>query len=304
MVTFSHVLFPTDLSDPSLRAASFAAAIARWYDARLTVLHVVPTFEPVTVPSEAGYQGVTVQPPAPEEVRRQMTQAVPGDALAGLDVRFEPTSGDPVRVIANRARADAVDLIVMGTHGRSGFDRLMTGSVTERVLRTAPCPVLTIPPHAAPAAEGGPLARILCAVDFSPASEAALRLALDLARQSNGAVTVLHAVEWLEEEEPRAHAHFNVSEYRRYLRQDVKTRLDSLLTNESREWCDIDTMVTFGRAHREVLRVAHEQGTDLIVMGAQGRGGMGLALFGSATPPVVRDAACPVLVVRGSTATE
>jgi len=141
-------------------------------------------------------------------------------------------------------------------------------------------------------------------VDFSPSSEAALRLALDLARQSNGAVTVLHALEWLEEEEPRAAAHFNVNEYRQYLRRDLQTRLESLLTNESREWCDIETKVTFGRAHREVLRVAHERGTDLIIMGAQGRGGMGLAFFGSATPPVVRDAACPVLVVRGSKAEE
>jgi len=304
MVTFSHVLFPTDLSDASLRAAPFAAAIARWYDARLTVLHAVSTFEPVTIPSEAGYQGVTVQPPTPEEVRREMSRAVPEEVLSGLNVRFEPTSGNPVRVIADRARADAVDLIVMGTHGRSGFDRLLTGSVTEKVLRKAPCPVLTIPPHVVPPAEGRWFARILCAVDFSPASEAALRLALDLARQSNGAVTVLHALEWLEEEEPRANAHFNVNEYRQYLRRDLQTRLESLLTNESREWCDIETMVTFGRAHREVLRVAHERGTDLIVVGAQGRGGMGLAFLGSATPPVVRDAACPVLVVRGSTGKE
>jgi nucleotide-binding universal stress UspA family protein len=141
--------------------------------------------------------------------------------------------------------------------------------------------------------------RILCPLDFSPASLQALGFALDLVRQVNGTVFVQHAVEWLADHEPRENAHFNVPEYRQYLLDDARGRIDELLEGESHSWCAIEPMVTTGRAYREILRVASEQRVDLIVMGAQGRGGLGLALAGSATQQVVRAAACPVLTVRG-----
>jgi universal stress protein A len=142
--------------------------------------------------------------------------------------------------------------------------------------------------------------RILCPIDFSPASLQAFGFALNLARQADGAVTVLHAIEWLAEEEPRAHAHFNVPEYRQYLIEEAQQRLHALVADESRTWSAIHEVVVLGRAHREVLRLAAETPPDLIVMGAQGRGGVRLALFGSTTNEVVRAAPCPVLTVRGA----
>jgi nucleotide-binding universal stress UspA family protein len=101
----------------------------------------------------------------------------------------------------------------MGTHGRSGFNRLLLGLVTEKVLRTSPCPVLTVPPHA-PAVPPSDVAirRILCPIDFSSAALQAFGFAMDLARRTNASVTVLYVIEWLPEEEPRALAHFNVPE--------------------------------------------------------------------------------------------
>ena len=77
-----------------------------------------------------------------------------------------------------------------------------------------------------------------------------------------------------------------------------RARLDALLSDESRTWCDIEEVVTYGRAHREVIRLAAERGADLIVIGAQGRGGVGLVLFGSTTQQVIRAATYPVLVVH------
>lgn len=127
----------------------------------------------------------------------------------------------------------------------------------------------------------------------------ALGFALDLARQAGGLVTLLHVVEWLAEDEPRASAHFNVPEFRRYMVTDAKERLRSLVADESRAWCEIDDLIVSGRAHREILREAEARSADLIVMGSQGRGTLGLALFGSTTQQVVRSAACPVLTVRG-----
>lgn len=298
MVTFAHVLYPTDLSAASRPALRYAAAVARWYGARLTVLHVVPTFEPTQVPSSSIDATSTLfHPPTRESVQAEVQASLPSDGLHGLDVAVVAAAGDPVRVIVEQAQS--ADLLVMGTHGRSGFERLMVGSVTEKVLRLASCPVLAVPPQAV--SDGGSDAvfrRILCPVDFSPSSERALEVALDLARQANGALTVATVIEWLAEEEPRTTAHFNVSEYRQHLIEDTRARLRAMLSDESRTWCDIDEVVTFGRAHREVIRLAAEKHCDLVVMGAQGRSGAGLAFFGSTTPPVVRGATSPVLVVR------
>jgi nucleotide-binding universal stress UspA family protein len=187
----------------------------------------------------------------------------------------------------------------MGTHGRRGFRRLLLGSVTETVLREAPCPVLTVPPAAhAGTTEIVTFKRILCPVDFSPSALQALGFALDLARQADGLVTLLHVVEWLAEEEPRSLASFNVPEYRRHMVADAKERLRQLVAGESRTWVDIDDVIVLGRAYREILAAAEAKPADLIVMGAQGKGGVGRVLFGSTTQQVVRGAACPVLTVR------
>ena len=218
------------------------------------------------------------------------------DALAGPDADVAVQTGDPSRVIVEQAVAKAVDLIVMGTHGRSGFDRLLSGSVAEKVLRRASCPVLTIPPHApAVAADGTIFTHILCAVDFSHASEQALGFAIEL----GGAVTVATVLEWLAEESPVAHPEFDIARYRAHLVEDARIRLRALVQAAAEPAAaQIDEVVKVGRAHREILRLAAEKGSDLVVMGAQGRGGVGLALFGSTTQQVVRGATCPVLVVH------
>lgn len=214
----------------------------------------------------------------------------------GTTLVLAAESGDPSSTIVDHALAMSADLLVMGTHGHRGFKRLLLGSVAETVLHDAPCAVLTIPPHGSPAADVS-FKHILCPIDFSPSALLAFGFALDLARQADGFVTVLHVVEWLAEEEPRASGHFNVPEYRQYLTADADERLRRLFAYQPRQWF----VVVTGRAHREILRTAAAQDTDLIVMGAQGRGGVQLALFGSTTQQVVRSATCPVLTVRGAT---
>lgn len=299
MVRFQQILCPTDMSDASRPALRYAAAIAAWYDARLTVLHVVPTFDAIQIPP--GALGETVQvvyPSSRDDVLATLRQQVEATGANAVNPALEAEAGDALHVIVDRALSIPADLLVLGTHGRSGFNRLLYGSIAEQVLHRASCPVLAVPPHA-PAVADVTFKRVLCAMDFSPASLQALGFALDLARQADGTLTVLHAVEWLADEEPRVHTHFNVPEYRQYLMDDARTRIMALVTGESQTWCAIEPVVTAGRAYREILRVAGERGSDLIVMGTQGRGGIGLALAGSATQQVVRAAQCPVLTVRG-----
>lgn len=300
MVEFTHVLCPTDFSESSLRPLTYAAAVARWYEAQLTVLHVVPTFEPVPVRSpslDGAFQ--LIEPPSREEVLAELRRIVDVAGASGENTILAAEEGDPARTIVERAVAIPADLLVMGTHGRSGFERFVVGSIAEKVLRKSPCPVLMVPPHvtAGPSPEVR-FKSILCSMDFSPSAMQAFGHALDLARQSGGSLTVLHVVEWLPEEEPRTYAHFNVPEYRLYLLDDARQRLEALVGEESQTWSTIQPVVAAGRAHREILRSAADAKADLIVMGAQGRGGVGLALFGSTTQQVVRAAECPVLVVR------
>jgi len=301
VVEFRNILCPIDLSDVSSRPLAYATAFARWYEATLTVLHVVPTFDPMQVRSGALGDSVRMlYPMTRDEILSELRRAVDAAGAGTLDVALATDAGDAAATIVDHAVRMATDLLVMGTHGRGGFDRLLLGSVTEKVLRKAPCPILTVPPHALPTMpEEVVFRRILCPMDFSPSALQAFGFALDLARQANGSVTVLHVIEWLAEEEPRAHAHFNVSEYRQHLTADAHARLQALLADEPCTWCETEEVVVIGRAHREVLATAAARQTDLIVMGAQGRGSVGLALFGSTTQHVVRAATCPVLTVRG-----
>jgi len=302
MVEFKQILCPTDLSEASRPALSYAAAFAGWYDARLTILHVVPTFDAIAVPpSELAGPVQVIYPSSREDVLAELGRQAEATGAASVRPELDAAEGDTLTVIVDRALASRADLVVLGSHGRSGFNRLLHGSIAEQVLLKAPCPVLTVPPRAPDKAPHDLLFRhILCAMDFSPAALQAMGFALDLGRQADGIVTILHALEWLAEEEPRTESHFNVAEYRAYLIKDARERLDGLVAAEARTWCEIETVVTVGRAYRQLLQAAADRSADLIVMGAQGRGGVGLALNGSTTHQVVRAAQCPVLTVRGA----
>ncbi len=298
MVEFTRILCPVDLSELSVRTLAYAGAIASWYEAHLTALHVVPSFTPMDV--RTGLEPVSmVYPISRDEVLEQLRQAVVAAGLGQGTVALTAEAGEAVPTIVDQALATRADLLVMGTHGRSGFDRFFLGSVTEKVLRKAPCPVLTVPPHApaTPPSEVS-IRTILCPVDFSSAALEAFGFALDLARRSDASVVLVHAIEFLAEEEPLQSAHFNVPEFRSYLLKDARQRLESLVSGEPRLSRGVRTEVVVGRAHHGILRVAADESADLIVMGAQGRGGAALALFGSTTQQVVRGATCPVLTVR------
>jgi nucleotide-binding universal stress UspA family protein len=300
MIEFKRILCPVDFSESSTRSLAHAVALARWYDAQLTVLHVVPTFDPVQVAAGLGVPVQIVNPVTREEVGGEMRQLLQRAGASG-DAHLIAKAGDASTTIIDQALTTRADLIVIGTHGRRGFKRLLLGSVTETVLHEAPCPVLTVSPHTDGAsADVVTFKRILCPIDFSPSALQAFGFALDLARQAGGVVTLLHVIEWLPEDEPRAYAHFNVPEVRGYMVKDAEQRLRTLVTDESRTWCEIDDVIVSGRPHREIFRIAEAVSADLIVMGAQGRGGVGLAVYGSTTQQVVRNAACPVLTVRGA----
>jgi len=193
---------------------------------------------------------------------------------------------------------------VMGTHGASGFHHLVLGSVTEQVLRKARCAVLTVPPGAR-ATSTLPFTRLLCPVDFSDPSLAALKLAGSLARESGSALTVLHVIEWPWPEPPapaaaglppaQAEA---LAEYRRYAEKSAMMRLEGLTPELAFGESAPVRLLRHGKAYVEILRLAAEESADLIIIGVHGRNLLDMTAFGSTTNQVVRQATCPVLTLR------
>jgi len=291
-----RVLCPVDFSDFSRRALHHAAAVAEWYAAELHVLHAYLEVAPIPVP-------LLVPEPMPD-VRARVTAAL-HEFVVKADIGRPPLEivrdGDAVPTVLAYARDVSADLLVMGTHGHTGFERALLGSTAERVLHGAPCPVLTIPRLADEpgSAERVRFTRVLSAVDFSPASLRALAHGLALAEEGEAGLIVLHVLGMLSDEEARTQGHFRIAEYVRARTEDVRRQLTALVPQEARAWCDVTEVVELGPPARAILDVADRESVDLIVMGSQGRHGLGLALFGSTTQTVVRRAVCPVLTVRG-----
>lgn len=146
MLNLKRILVPVDYSSSDQTALAYATALARDQKAAITVLHVEEP--PMAYGGGEMYYGV--EQPDREELARMLAKLVPSDP--SIDVKHRLLTGDPASVIARAADEERADLIVMGTHGRSGLTRLLMGSVAEVVVRHAKCPVLTVKqPNSAPA---------------------------------------------------------------------------------------------------------------------------------------------------------
>jgi len=297
MAGFERILCPVDKSDFSVRALQYAVALQKSYRSELTVLTVRPLPIPPALWTEYPVAPpLNLMDPEIEEAElRAFIQGAVGAALARVSVR----EGYISQEILQAARDLKADLIVLGTHGSSGFERWLLGSVAENVLRHAACPALTVPPHAPepPDAAAAPFKTILCGVDFSRDSQRALALAQSLAQDAVGRLVLVHALEQFSGETPALAAHCNLAEFRGALQRDARQCLEDLVPLWARTRFDTSVVVADGKASRELLRVAAAYEADLIVLGVHGRNAIDLALFGSTTRHVLHRAAVPVLTV-------
>jgi nucleotide-binding universal stress UspA family protein len=307
MVTISRILCPVDFSEASAHAIEQVAHIARWFDARVVALHTYPiAMAPIPAIAMGGapHGPLAVAGSDLQALGEQTSRAFAPVAEAGAAVEIELDPGPPAVAILERAATLPADLIVMGTHGTGGFKRLVLGSVTEKVLREARCPVLTVPPRAQ-ATSQVPFKRLICAVDFSEASMAAMRYAVSLAAEADASLTVVHVLEWPWEEPPApaldslpAEVGFNLAAYRRAREGEAESRLAALVPEWARDWCAPETRIRHGKPYVEVLKAADEERADLIVVGVRGRNPVDMTVFGSTTNQLVRRATCPVLTVH------
>jgi nucleotide-binding universal stress UspA family protein len=294
MITIHRILCPVDFSEYSLAALRQALAIARWHEADVTVLHVEDRL------LQTARADARLRPHvsgSPEDDVRTFAETA-GASVRPIDVHV--TAGEPAPAIVEHAKRETADLIVMGTQGRSGLSRVLLGSVAERVVREAPCPVMTVPPGAQASRGVAPFDPILCASDFSPSCRRALDLAVAMAQEADARLLLLHAIEappvrtgvlpmpaTLEDAIDRAD-----------LRRSAAGRLRRGLPEDAVFRCHPEVLVVDGHPADSILQVAHDEDVKLIVMGAQTRGTIDRMLFGSTTRRVTQGARSPVLSVR------
>jgi nucleotide-binding universal stress UspA family protein len=303
MIDLQRILCAVDFSEFSRRALDHALSVARGYGSTVTVLHVVA---PAPAAVAGGYYFGSENPPPlllpmmdADSARRELERLVTTEHVPGVKVESVVAEAyDVYREILTQADRLQSNLVVMGTHGRSGFERLFLGSTAEKVLRKARCPVMTVPPKAPDAMASGlaPFKRIVCGVDFSKSSQVALDYAISLARENAAALTVVHVIDthpmYVDFAPPAAidlHA----------WTEQATSRLQEMVPDRVRSACSVTELVRQGTPSREILTLTREFDADLIVLGVHGRRPTDMLFFGSTTHYVIRGAHCAVLTLRG-----
>jgi nucleotide-binding universal stress UspA family protein len=284
MLNICTILHPTDFSTQSEAALSVAGSLAGAVKAGLLVLHVYPN------PVSHGEVTARRQPNGFHELLWQDLEKIkPSDPNVRVDHRLE--EGDAGIQILRVAQEVPCGLIVMGTHGRTGLGRLLMGSVAEKVLRSAPCAVVTAK---TPDSSGSPMKfqTILFPTDFSESSQYALDLAFALARDLKARLLVLHVA--------APPPFVTYGEFEKVMQQSsgYRRELEEKLRQCEKPDCNAEFHLKEGEPAAEILHFAEEVHGDMIVMGTHGRTGLGRLLLGSVAENVLRKAACPVLTVK------
>jgi nucleotide-binding universal stress UspA family protein len=289
LVSVNNILYPTDFSSFAESALPFVCDIARMFRSRVTAVHVrTQNSESLMPPLSPHHQ---------TESTEDLVQRLRGtldDKLKALDHELLVGAGEVWDFIAHVIKDRDIDLVVIGTQGRTGLEKFMLGSVAELIFRQTNCPVLTIGPHVVHSKRHGwEMSNILLATDFTPESLAACPLAFSLARERHARLTLLHVLERPEAED--------LIDPQRYIDSTVRMLQHQVPKAVSQD-CQLAYVVSGGKPADEILKVAKESGSDLIVLGvrsASGRLGFATHLVRPTAHQVVSKAPCPVLTVRG-----
>ena len=294
MQPFRTILFAADYSENSKQAFHAACSLADGSQTRLVVLHVSEPGPVSDQPVDRIHRGVQFHSPqAQEEEQKSAIQRL-GElyvAECPLQMEYIATQGDVSAEILRKAREFGSDLIVMGTHGRTGLRRMLAGSVAVSVLRRAACPVLALR-SAEQECGSSEIRVILHPTDFSVDSEAALRVARGLAHAQGARLIVLHVAALQVLMDGTTAAEVDPRVYTDAL-DDVRKRVDGPDLKYP-----VETMLRQGYDAEGITQTAEETGCDLIVMGTHGRTGLSRLLMGSVAENVLPKATCPVLVVK------
>lgn len=300
-ISLKNILFATDFSEASQVALPYAAAIARRYDSQLHIAHITSPASYV-ISSQPGDQATleSIHEAALADARQRMKTLA--SHLKTVPHHTYVREGEVWDSLSDLIQTNEIDLVVVGTHGRTGIEKLVLGSKAEEILRRATCPVLTVGPkiggRAKPTAIENEenlapveisLRQIVYSTDFSPESLAAAPFATSLAQEFQTKLTLLHVIE-------------------KYTDMDRRPgpidlalqRLEKLVPEEASLWCSPRPSVQFGPPADCILHEAQDSKADLIVLGvrtAAGKLGAATHLPWATAHKVIAQAHCPVLTI-------
>lgn len=296
-----NLLATTDLSNESIAGVRYATALATKVGATVALLHVLELPPPSPMPGMRAATFSRQDAQINKHARARLKTLAKRESSPDLHLTPILRTGNPFYGIIGTARESAADLIVIATHGYTGASRVLLGSTTERVVRHAPCPVLTVPARAIrkrstkmPPLE---LKRILVPIDFSKSSQAALLWAASLAAESHTELVLLHVVEKFPMHYLLGQGLMNetITPVMKGCEAELKRMAASL--NES-TGLKATAMVRAGKPFKEICSAAQKLGADLITLTTRGHTGLKRVWLGSTAERVVRHASCPVLAVR------
>jgi nucleotide-binding universal stress UspA family protein len=275
-----------DLSWRSEGAFNYAVALAKSRRARLDLLFAVSPRNPFSWRARERIAQLA-------ELRRRASSV-------DVDMAVTVQHGKPADVILQHATSSTTgspELIVLGAPGRRGLDRFRLPSVAQAVVHQTDCPILVVPGSEFAASDvNAPFRRVLCAIDFSPASMSALDEAFRILREGGGTTRLLHVVDVAHSAVPRIALEFTAIDYAELLTKYAQRRLRTLVPLSQELYGRVHTQVAVGLVIDQIVRNANELNADLIVLGIRKRGGLA-RLLGSTTGRALRRAECPVLVV-------
>jgi nucleotide-binding universal stress UspA family protein len=302
---FRHILVATDFSEPSRHALCDALALAEEHKAQLSVIHVLQPdrkYGALENPPELDLERIDAE----QQIKTLLEQLRPTQKIDTTLVKHGPVADQ----VASAIEEKGIDLLVIGTRGRGGLQKLALGSVAEELLRVAPCPVMTIGPRADIAAliQGPGFHRILFATDFGKGSAKALPLALALARTQQAKLILLHMIPPmpatsanLSAYAPASAAADEVEEWEETSRKRALRHLRESLPAETGLKQELEFVVGTDFLAEGILTASDKFKVDLIVMGANRTASAKVAAHvpWAAVHEVVRNATCPVLTVAG-----
>ena len=299
-VQLKNIICTTDFSEISNQAVVFGVALAKELGAKLYLCHVIDL-------STVAMYGEGFSDPLGQE-RRTTNYAY--EHLRGLiddpSIEWEALTpmGHTADEIAHAAKERNADLVISATHGRSGLKRFVLGSVTERLMRTLPCPLFVVRglerDYTADVNEGLGFHSILVGCDFSSDSALAFQYGLSLAQEFQSEVHLAHVIEPAVYKDLLKPAKEEKEDLQQDLRKKLREKLTGMVPEEADNWCTPKTALLAGHPHEELTKYAVVHDIDLIVLGVRGHSLVETLFVGSTTDRVVRQAPCPVLSVRAT----
>ena len=300
-IAVKNVLFATDFSASSEAALPYAAAICRHFGSTLHLAHVLSETSMLLTTGGVDYVSMgTIYEDAQSEAKEKLHEIA--TRLEGIPLRSYVRHGQVWRNLSGIIEDNEVDMIVLGTHGRTGLGKLLLGSVAEDILRHASCPVLTVGPKVSGRAklpafpqrghDVAPLEleleRIVAATDFAPSAARIVDRAVKLAEEFRARLTLVHVI-----------VDYTQLGSRPGPIEEGVARLQALIPPDAALQYPAETVLEFGSPAEQILKIAAERDADIIVLGARSARDIGSThLPWSSAHHVIAQAHCPVLTIR------